>query len=84
MLPSDDDHTHLANAFASFFESKIDNIREFFNLNVNLDEQLPPEFSLNSLKPATYEEIRRLIISYSNKSCELDPIPTWLLKESRP
>ena len=81
MLPSDDDHTHLANAFGSFFESKIDNIRELFNLNVNLDEQLPPEFSLNSLKPATYEEIRRLIISYSNKSCELDPIPTWLLKE---
>ena len=33
------------------------------------------------MKPATIEEVRKLITSYSNKSCELDPVPTWLLKK---
>ena len=33
------------------------------------------------MRPATIEEVRKLITSYSNKSCELDPVPTWLLKK---
>ena len=33
------------------------------------------------MSPATIEEVRKLIASHSNKSCELDPVPTWLLKK---
>ncbi len=35
---------------------------------------------LRNLRPTTDDEIRQLIMSRSNKSCELDPLPTWLLK----
>ena len=31
--------------------------------------------------PASEEEVREIIQKSPNKSCELDPIPTWLLKD---
>ena len=36
---------------------------------------------LNNLISATSNEIRDAIASCPNKSCQLDPIPTWLLKQ---
>jgi hypothetical protein len=33
------------------------------------------------LVPATEEEVRAIIQKFPNKSCELDPLPTWLLNE---
>ena len=35
---------------------------------------------LGSLKPATNQEISKIIRSSASKACDLDPIPTWLLK----
>lgn len=35
----------------------------------------------NELTPASEQEISKLISKSANKSCELDPIPTWLVKE---
>ena len=35
---------------------------------------------LTVLAPATSEEIKQIILRSPDKSCELDPIPTWLLK----
>ncbi len=32
------------------------------------------------LTPATEEEIKSILLKSSTTSCELDPIPTWLLK----
>ena len=82
-LPSDEDHSHLANRFGAFFKSKIDNIhvRQHFNLNVDSSEQILPNIELSEMRPATIEEVRKLITSYSIPSCELDPVPTWLLKK---
>lgn len=36
---------------------------------------------LASFDPTTEDEVRTLITSSPSKSCNLDPIPTWLLKE---
>ena len=36
---------------------------------------------LDHLVSATEEEVREIIQKSPNKSCELDPLPTWLLKE---
>ena len=33
-----------------------------------------------NLKTATTDEGKNLILSYSNSSSQLDPVPTWLLK----
>ena len=80
-LPSDKDHSHLANRFGAFFEPKIDNIRQHFNLNEDSNEQILPNIELSEMKPATIEEVRKPITSYSNISCELDPVPTWLFRK---
>ena len=37
--------------------------------------------SLESFMPATEDEIYKLVTSSPSKSCALDPIPTWMLKE---
>ena len=37
---------------------------------------------LTNMLPASREEVRSILKSAPNKSCELDPIPTWLLKSS--
>ena len=81
-FPSHDNDELLANKFAEFFEDKIDKIRSNFTIN-NIDEIPPPldTLCLDHFRPASYDEVYRLITSYGNKSCELDSIPTWLLKE---
>ena len=37
--------------------------------------------TLSVLVPATEDEVKRLINKSPSKSCSLDPVPTWLLKE---
>ena len=40
--------------------------------------------TLEQFAPTTVEEVDRLIGSASCKTCQLDPVPTWLVKEMRP
>ena len=40
-LPSTDDDVLLANRFCSYFETKIDNIRNRFKINVTANDQPP-------------------------------------------
>ena len=42
----------------------------------------PPEinFPMTSFEPATADEVKQLILSSQDKSCDLDPLPTKLLK----
>ena len=42
----------------------------------------PPEiiFPMTSFEPATADEVKKLILSSQDKSCDLDPLPTKLLK----
>ena len=46
---------------------------------------LHPEISLNcnlsNFIPVTDIQLRRLIKSFPSKACDLDPLPTWLLKD---
>ena len=71
----------------SYFTDKIRVIRQSFELNDNSDTQCEPkcrEFTgtpLDTLSPATEEEVIKIIRSSPTKSCSLDPLPTWLLKD---
>ena len=80
-LPSDEDELRPANKFNDFFYDKIGKIRSNFNLNDDAVEESFRGEKLENIRPATIDEVKTLIVSHSNKSCELDPIPTWLLKE---
>ena len=85
-FPLIDQQIWLANSFGDFFQSKIQTIRnELCNgIKVGIDPlQDDKEFTgvcLYEFKPATQDEIRAIIMSASPKSCELDPMPTFLLK----
>jgi hypothetical protein len=38
--------------------------------------------SLTAFDPVTDDDVNRVIMESATKSCRLDPIPTWMLKES--
>lgn len=80
-LPSDD--TELSNRFNSFFYDKISNLRANFVNSVAADtaDTLLTNAKFRKLRPTTNDEVSRVIMSCTNKSCELDPLPTWLLKK---
>ena len=86
VLPTHQSEEKLANSFGDFFQSKIQTIRnELCNgIKVGIDPlQDDKEFTgvyLHEFKPASQDEIRAIIMSASPKSCELDPMPTFLLK----
>ena len=85
-LPSHDSPGELANRFAEFFSSKIQKIHDgLCELKADTSSEPPDSVqssvTLSYFEPATEEEISKLIMSVPPKSCSLDPLPTWLLKE---
>ena len=87
-MPSDLSPNQVAQEFSDFFVNKIENIRNGINSHSqqtgNGDLSLTDDQIVNCLdhlEPATEKEVREIILKSGNKSCELDPLPTWLLKE---
>jgi len=37
--------------------------------------------TLKQWTPVTVDEVEKLITSSPNKTCRLDPVPTWLVKD---
>ena len=88
-LPSDRPSDKIAQDFSDFFVGKVDDIRvgiasgetQYVHSNINTDDI--SDFNNDCLlefTPASEKEIEKIIKSAPNKSCELDPLPTWLLK----
>ena len=67
--------------------NEIENILDTFSVNMNSDtlytsgNGLIPKQQLTRLEPATEEEIHEILSKSPSKSCELDSIPTVLLKK---
>ena len=82
-LPTHETNFELANRFSKLFNDKIDTLRTSFRIDTNSDVEMEPLASvkLNNLMSATSDEIRDLIASCPNKSCQLDHIPAWLVKQ---
>ena len=85
-IPCDD----LAERLNHYFIEKIDHIRDHL-VNTpdltNIDHPVTvvpssPLFSLSAFKHVTEKAVERAVQSRSSKHCPLDPIPTWLLKNS--
>jgi hypothetical protein len=85
-LPTNIKTAQLPQEFSDFFVEKIEAIRDEIKSKLVLNpvdvetEQMGVENSLTQFETASKEEIKKIINRSSNKSCELDPIPTWLLK----
>ena len=82
-LPPHDDPLMLANEFGSFFCRKIELINEEIDkldvMPINV-EHCSPEVLFKAFSSLSQDEIRRLILNAPNVSCQLDSIPTYLLK----
>ena len=86
-LPSSQSPKALAQTFSDFFISKIETIRSDISsknttneAHVEMSDQIQLETYLTDFTPTTHQEVKAIILKSPNKSCELDPIPTWLLK----
>jgi hypothetical protein len=86
VLPSHTSKQLLANKFGEFFSSKIQNIRT--NLESVRDvSDSSGEFEIkrsysnqfDNFLPASEAEIKKIILKAPKKSCQLDPLPTWML-----
>jgi len=69
--------------FVRLFRGNVDCIRTSSSAeaSVIVTRQMSP---LKCFKPATVTEIINLLKNSLTKSCDLDPIPTWLLKRVTP
>ena len=73
--------THTVGNFSTSFTEKVDTIRAntaAAPAPMIEHRQVPP---LASFKNFTVEEVSQILWKTPNKQCELDPMPTWLVKE---
>ena len=84
-LPSQYVQRDLPNSFATFFSDKV---RKLHSNLLSNSQSVTPHISspvvpasLSEFKPATCDEIAKLISSSNDSYCELDPLPTSLLKK---
>ena len=86
-LPQTAPANELAESFSTFFTEKIVTLRNGLqagqspNDSYSLSDQMPEiKTPLLQFHPVAEKEVEDIIQKSPNKSCELDPIPTWLLK----
>ncbi|XP_052791708.1 uncharacterized protein LOC128225851 [Mya arenaria] len=77
----------LAQEFSDFFIDKIETIRTNISSqhqSESVSEDRRTEVRdiarMDNFIPATEEEVKKLVQQSAYKSCELDPLPTWLVK----
>ena len=77
--------------FSDFYVAKIEKIRADISYTcaddivmhgaLTSDEPCLVTIPLLEFYPTNIDEIKELIKASPNKSCDLDPIPTWLIKK---
>ena len=88
-LPSHQSYQDFTNNFNHYFISKIAKIRSSFTQNdtistSGLESYTTPDSTvptLDTFSPASEDEVRKIIMSSPSKHCDMDPIPTWILKD---
>ena len=74
----------LAEDFASYFQGKIEKIRETLNNKPKYNAPETNALRLVRFAPVTERQVSSVISSLKSKSCELDTIPTTILKKMLP
>ena len=80
-LPDHTDEESLANDFANYFMSKIEKIREELEGYILYKPQGQNVREFSNFRLFSDEEVRTIVMGMKTKSCEMDPIPTELLKK---
>ena len=85
LLPSHTEPRELADKFNTYFIDKITTIRSNLENATNTpvlenESKMSPPLTLGEFEPATTDDIAALIRKSPNKQCQLDAIPTSILK----
>lgn len=85
-LPTTSSDQQLANDFADFFSDKVEKIRtSLAAMQKDLEAQTPGKplsCELSEFRLVSAGDVKSIIKQSPTKSCSLDSIPTWLLKDS--
>ena len=69
-----------ADDFADFFADKVDSVRRLTASTPLQQISATASHSLHDWTPVTPSDVVKLIGAAANKTCQLDPVPTWLVK----
>ena len=90
-MPDCEDPASLPDTFLSYFQSKIQKIRDRFSTDIEPAFEFDRKFDENSdiptlskFDPITEQDIAKVIAKSNSVSCELDPMPTFLIKQCQP
>ena len=64
-----------------FFQEKVANVRANSRGNARPEETDRADSSLTGFQEVSDDDVRRIIMVSPTKSCSLDPVPTFILKE---
>ena len=89
ILPTHESAEQLATIFGDFYIDKVAIIRRNINIGNPSDiyetalynDVMFDGIPLQRFLPATHDEVKRIITNSANKSYDLDPIPTLLLRQ---
>ena len=80
-LPDSESNQDLADKFADYFMEKINKTRDALKDKPLYQPTCRNALELNIFNPVAEDEVTKSIKKLATKSCELDSIPTKLLKE---
>jgi hypothetical protein len=81
-----------AENFKYFFDEKVDSIVKKMEIKINLqscastnyETKIPPRATLTEFREPSFAEVAQIIHHSPNKSSSADPLPTWLVKATKP
>jgi len=76
-----DDGDCTAEDFAKFFLDKVDSVSSATSTTLPQEISRTASHVIDEWRPVTALEVEKLISSSLNKTCQLDPAPTWLIIE---
>ena len=86
VLPPHESPKQLGDDFASYYSDKVKKIYQSIastQANVQSESQMAPHCSLSEFDHVSDQEVFEYVIKKKPaKSCLLDPIPTWLMKQN--
>jgi len=80
-LPANKSPSELCSMFGDYFIEKIDIIRRGIPEHHGEEENIPPVTSnISAFRFVSSDEVKKVVMSMANKSCDLDPMPTSLVR----
>jgi len=87
-LPVHDSEEDLCNRFCKFFDNKIKTIRQELDKSSNSETSTTEDYllkediiALAAFEEVNEDELKKIMMKMSDKTCPLDPVPTKLLKQ---